>query len=64
MKIKASLKYFVSDCVQKAFSDSNLSQKFSNLIYLTILVTLRLLALFQPKVRAIKLQNSAKSSLS
>ena len=45
-KIRFSLKYFVTDCLWKPFIDSNSSQTPSNLISLTILVTLRFLTLF------------------
>ena len=63
MKTRVSLKYFVSDCIWNAFFDSNLPQTPSNLISLTILVTLRPFTLFQPKIRAIKLQKSDKICL-
>ena len=63
MKTRVSLKYFVIDCLQKDFFNPNWPQTSSKLIYLKILVTLRLLTLFQRKIRAIKLQNRAKTSL-
>ena len=62
-KMVESLKYFVTYCLWKPFFDSNLFQTPSNLISLTILVTLRLLTLFQSKVRAIKLPKRAEICL-
>ena len=59
---KTSLKYFVNDCLWKPLFDSNSPQTPTNLIFLTILVTLRPFTLFQPN-RAIKLQKSAKICL-
>ena len=45
-KTRVSLRYFVTDCLQKPFFNSNSSQTPSNLFSLTILVSLRLLTLF------------------
>ena len=41
MKTRVSLKYFVNDGLWKQFFASNLAQTLSNVISLTILVTLR-----------------------
>ena len=41
MKTRAFLEYFVSDCLCKHFFASNLPQAYSNLLSLTILVTLK-----------------------
>ena len=46
MKTRVSLKYFVNDCLWKPFFDSNLPQTSSNLISLTILLTLKPFTLF------------------
>ena len=61
MKTTVSLKYHVNDCLWKPFLDFNAPQTPSNLDLLTILVTLRLFTLFEPKIRTIKLQESAKN---
>ena len=63
MKTRVSLKYFVSFCLRKLFFDSNWPQIPSNLIALTFLVTLRPLTMFEPKIRAIKWQESPKFCL-
>ena len=63
MKTRISLKYFVNDCLWPPFLDSNLHQAPSDLIFWTILVTLRPFTFFQAKSRAIKLQISAKICL-
>ena len=61
METKVSLEYFVTDCLWKIFFDSNSRKTHSNLISLTILVTLTSFALFQPKkIRAIDLQKKLK----
>ena len=60
MKTKVNVKYFVTDCLWKHFFDSNLPQTPSNLISLIVLITISHFVLFQPKVRAIKLQKWAK----
>ena len=54
MKTRVSLKYFVSYCLWKLFFDSYSPQTPSNLISLTILVTVSPFTLFYPKIRAIK----------
>ena len=46
MKTRASLKYFLTDCLRKTFLDPNSSQTRSNLISSTTLVSLRCLTLF------------------
>ena len=46
MKTRVILKYFVTDFLWKPFLHSNSSQTPSNLISLTILVTLRILTVF------------------
>ena len=56
MKARVYLKYFVHDCLWKQFLASNSPQTPSNLICLTIFVTLRPLTPFQPKVRETDLQ--------
>ena len=53
----------MTDCLWKPFFDYNLPQTLSNLIYLTILVTLRPSTLFSPKDRASKVQKKSKSLL-
>ena len=63
MEIRASLKYFVIGCLWKYLFTSNLPHVSLNLIFLTILVNLTTLLLFQAKIRAIKLQKSAKICL-
>ena len=60
MKTRASFKYFVNDCPWKQVFAFNSPQAPSNLISLTIFVTLRPFTQFQSKIRAIKLQKSAK----
>ena len=60
MKSRASLKYFVTDCLRKTFLDPNSTQTHSNLISSTILVSVRLLTLFQSKARAVKIEKRAK----
>ena len=60
MKKRVWLKYFVNDCLWKRFLPSNLSHTASNLICLTILVTVRHLTQSQP----LKLkQQSCKAGL-
>ena len=63
MKTRVSLKYFVNDCVWKPLFDSNSTQTRSKLISMTILVTPWPFTLLLPKIRAIKLQKSAKICL-
>ena len=63
MKTRISLKYFVSDFLWKQFFAPNSTKTHSNLISLTILVTLMPFVQFQPKIRAIKLQKCAKICL-
>ena len=60
MKTRVCLKYFVNGCLCKQFFASNSPQTPSNLNFLTNFVTLRFVALFQPKIRATKLQNALK----
>ena len=63
MESRASLKYFVNDCLWKYFFDSNSPHTFAKLISFTIFVTLRPFTLFQSKITEIKLQKSAKICL-
>ena len=56
MKTRLCPIYFVHDCLWKQFFASNLPQASSNLIFWTILVTMRLYTQFQLKIRATKLQ--------
>ena len=63
MKSRVYLKYFVNVCVCKQFFAFNLPQTPSNLFFLTNFVTLSPLTLFQPKIRATKLQKSTKNGL-
>ena len=63
MKTRVSLKYFVNDSLWKRFFVSMSPHVHSNLFCWTILVTLRPLTQFQPKVRATTLQKSAKYDL-
>ena len=60
MKNRVTFKYFVSYCLWKHFLDSNLPQTTSNLISSKFSVTLIPLTLFEPEIRAIKLQKSPK----
>ena len=60
MEARVSLRFFVNDCLWKHFFASKSTQTHSNLISLTILVTLRPSTQFQPKIRAIKLQKCAE----
>ena len=60
MKTRVCPKYFVNGCLCKQLFTSNLPQTPSNLILLTNFVTLRPLTLFQPKIRATKLQKARK----
>ena len=50
MKTRVSLKYFVNDCFWKHFFASNSPHTSSNLISLTIVVTIRLFASFKLKL--------------
>ena len=63
METRASLKYFVNGCLCKHVFASNSPQTPTNLISLAILATLRPFTQFQSKIRAIKLQKSAKICL-
>ena len=63
MKTRVSLKYVVNDCLWKQIFDFNFAQTLLTLTSLTILVTLRPFTQFQLKIRAIKLQKSAKICL-
>ena len=54
MKTRVSVKYFGSYRLQNLYFDSKLPKIPSNLIGLTFLATLKLFALFQGKIRAIK----------
>ena len=56
MKARVCLKYFVNGCLCKQFFATNSPHTPSNLMFLTNFVTLSSLALFQPEVRATKLQ--------
>ena len=59
-KTRASLKYPVNDYPRKQFPAPNSPQTPLNPISMTILKTPRPFTQFQPKVKAIKLQKSAK----
>ena len=59
MKTSVCLIYFVNDCLWKQFFTSNLPQYPSDLILWTILVTIRLFAQFQIRIRATRLHKSA-----
>ena len=63
IKTRVCLKFFVNDCLCKQLFASSLPQTPSNLICLTIFVTLRPLTQFQPKIRATNMQKSAKICL-
>ena len=58
MKTRIGLKYYVTDCLT-----SNSPHTPLNLICLTIFVTLRPLAQFEPKIRATNLQKITKICL-
>ena len=57
-----NLRNFVNDCLWKRFLDSH-SPQTSDLLFLTILVSLRPFALLQPKIRAVNFQKYAKNCL-
>ena len=63
METRVFLKYFARGYLWKQFFAYNLPQARSNLICLTILVTLRSLTQFSPKTRATTLQKSAETCL-
>ena len=60
IKTRVCLIYPAHDCPRKQFPTPNLSQSPSNLIFWTILVTMRLFTQLQFKIRATKLRQSAK----
>ena len=60
MKTRVSLKYFVNHCLWKYFFASHMYEKPANLICFDNLITPMPFTQFIPKVRAIKLQNSAE----
>ena len=62
MKTRVSLKYFVSYCLWKPF-DSNSPETPSNLISLTILVTLRPFTLFNLKLEQLSCKKVLKFAL-
>ena len=64
METRVYLKYFFEQLCLETFFDSISPQTPSNLTSLNILVALRSFTMFWPKIRAIKLQKSAKISLS
>ena len=63
MKTRVSLRYFVSCCLWKRFFYSNSPKTPSNLVSLTFLLTIRLFALLQLKIREFKWQKSRKACL-
>ena len=63
MKTIVCVKYFVDGCVGKQLFASCLLQISSTLICLTIFVALMLLTQFQPPIKSIDLQKSAKICL-
>ena len=63
MKTRVSVKHFATYCLWKPLFDSDLSQTPLNLIFYTILATVKLLTLLQPIVRAIKSQKRDKICL-
>ena len=63
MKTRVSLKHFLNDCLWKQFFAFNLPQTPSNLILLTILVTLSSFTKFELKIRVIKLQKVQQFAL-
>ena len=60
MKTKVFLKYFVRSCLWKQCFDCNLPQGLSNLISLTILVTLKPLTQFLLTIKATKFLRNRK----
>ena len=62
MKTRVCLKYLVYASLWKLFLPRNLPVARFNLICLTVLVTLRPLTQFEPRVRAIICKKSAKIS--
>ena len=63
VKTKVSLKYLLNDCLWKHSFTANSPQIPSNLIWLTILVTLMPFTQFQPKIRATKFYKCPKNCL-
>ena len=63
MKTRVCLRHLVHDYIWKQFFASNFPKVSLNLIWLTIVVTLRPLTQIQPKTRATNLQKSAKTCL-
>ena len=63
MKTRASLTNFVNDCLWKQYFASNLPQTPSNLISLTILVTLKSFTLFKLKLEQLSCKKVAKICL-
>ena len=63
MKTTVTAKYFVNDCLWKPFVDSNSSQTPSNLISLTILVTLSLLHSFEINLEQLSCKKGLKFAL-
>ena len=60
MKIRVFLKYFVDGCLWKQLLPLNELQDPSNFIFIMNLITIMPLRQFYPKIRATKLQKSAK----
>ena len=63
MKTRLCLIYFVHDCLSEQLLASNSPQSCSDLFFWTILVTMRLFKQFPLKIRATKLQKTAKFCL-
>ena len=63
MKTRVRLKYFLTGCLWKPFFGPNSPQTPLNLISLAISVTLMPFTLFQPRIRAVKLQKRVKICL-
>ena len=60
MKIRVFLKYFVDGCLRKQLLPLNELQDPSNFIFIMNLITIMPLRQFYRKIRATKLQKSAK----
>ena len=61
MRTGVCFKYFANDCLWKQFFVFEVLPDLFQLDFLTVLVTLRLFSQWQHRIRATKLQKSAKS---
>ena len=61
MRTRVCLKYFPNDCLWKQFFVFEVLPDLFQLDFLKVLITLRLFSQLQHRIRATKLQKSAKS---